>query len=98
MQPCEPTTKTTLFIIFIDLKQYNRLNNLLYIYPKKIKIKKNKIIIVDLHSNRRSKYIESYKYPIKKPSVIKKFALISVSAPSFYDEVAAKIKKTNHQY
>jgi hypothetical protein len=73
----------------------NGLNSLLYIYQKNFKIKKNKIVIVDSDSNKWGKYLGSYKYPIQKPSIIKKSDLICVSSLSFYDEIVTKLKKNN---
>ena len=73
----------------------NGLNNLLYICQKRIKIKKNKILIVDSDRNKWGKYIGSYKNHITKPSIIKKSDLICVSSLSFYDEIVSKLSKNN---
>jgi hypothetical protein len=73
----------------------NGLNNLLYIYQQKNKIKKNKILIVDSDSNKWGKYIGSFKYPIEKPAIIKKSDLVCVSSLSFYDEIVDKLSKNN---
>jgi len=73
----------------------NGLNNLLYLCQKKIKIKKNKIQIVDTDSNKWGKYIGSCKSPIAKPAIIKKSDLVCVSSLSFYDEIVTKLLKNN---
>jgi SAM-dependent methyltransferase len=73
----------------------NGLNTLLYFFQKKFKIKKNKIFIVDSDSNKWGKYIPSYRYPVQKPSIIKKSDLVCVSSLSFYDEIVQKLKKNN---
>ena len=71
----------------------NGLNNLLYIYQKKNKIKKNKIVIVDSDSNKWGKFIGSYNDKIKRPSIIKKTDLVCISSLSFYDEIILKLPK-----
>ena len=73
----------------------NGLNNLLYAAHKKIKIKKNKITIVDSDSNKWGKYIGSFKNSIKKPSIIEKSDLVCIASLSFYDEIITNLKKSN---
>jgi hypothetical protein len=92
------------FVGFLKKNKYRRiifyganngLNNLLYICQKKIKIKKDKILIVDSDSNKWGKYIGSNENPIQKPSIIKKSDLVCISSLSFYNEIVAKLSKNN---